>query len=251
MDYILQLLVSPEAWISLLTLTILEIVLGIDNIIFLSIVTGRLPPEQQKLARQIGLGLALVMRIILLCMIAWIAGLTAPIVTIMDHTVSWRDVILGAGGLFLLYKGTTEIHHTVEGEEDHSTRKATTFGSAIAQIIVLDMVFSLDSVITAVGMADHLPVMIAAVVIAIIVMLVASEPVSAFVNRHPSVKMLALSFIMLVGLSLCADAMHFHIPRGYLYFAIAFSLLVECLNLMASKKRAANIAARKAAGDGH
>lgn len=237
MDYILTLLQSPEAWISLLTLTLLEIVLGIDNIIFLSIITGRLPAHQQKLARKIGLGLALVMRIILLCMIAWIASLTAPLVTLWAHTISWRDVILGLGGLFLLYKGTTEIHHTVEGEDEHATHKSTTFFSAIVQIIILDMVFSLDSVITAVGMAEHLPVMIAAVVIAIIVMMVAAEPISAFVNRHPSVKMLALSFIMLVGVSLCADAMHFHIPRGYLYFAICFSLLVESLNLLATKKR--------------
>lgn len=238
MDYIMQLLVSPEAWISLLTLTILEIVLGIDNIIFLSIVTGRLPPEQQPLARRIGLLLALGMRVVLLCMIAWIASLKAPLFDIFGHAVSWRDVILGAGGLFLLYKGTTEIHHTVEGHDEGAARKPTTMFSAIIQIIILDMVFSLDSVITAVGMADHLPVMIAAVVIAIIVMMVASEPVSAFVNRHPSVKMLALSFIMLVGLSLCAESMHFHIPRGYLYFAIAFSLLVECLNLLAAKRRA-------------
>jgi predicted tellurium resistance membrane protein TerC len=166
---------------------------------------------------------------------------------VFDHGISWRDVILGAGGMFLLYKGTTEIHHTVEGEEEHGSRKATTFMSAIIQIIILDMVFSLDSVITAVGMADHLPVMIAAVVIAIGVMLVASEPVSAFVNRHPSVKMLALSFIMLVGLSLVADAAHFHIPRGYLYFAISFSLLVECLNLMTAK----NAAKKRAKGGGH
>ena len=180
----------------------------------------------------------------LLSMIAWIASLKEPFMHVFGHGVAWRDVILGAGGLFLLYKGTTEIHHTVEGHDDGSARKATTLFSAIVQIIILDMVFSLDSVITAVGMADHLPVMVAAVVIAIIVMLVASEPVSAFVNRHPSVKMLALSFIMLIGLSLLADAAHFHIPRGYLYFAISFSLIVECLNLMAGKKRARKLAAR-------
>ena len=244
---IMELLVSPEAWVSLLTLTVLEIVLGIDNIIFLSIITGRLPVHQQKMARRIGLALALLMRIALLSAIAWIASLKEPFIHLFDHGVSWRDVILGAGGLFLLYKGTTEIHHTVEGDEDHASRKATTFVSAIVQIIILDMVFSLDSVITAVGMADHLPVMIAAVVIAIGVMLVASEPVSAFVNRHPSVKMLALSFIMLVGLSLVADAAHFHIPRGYLYFAISFSLLVEVLNLMTAK----NAAKKKAQGGGH
>lgn len=243
---IMELLVSPEAWVSLLTLTVLEIVLGIDNIIFLSIITGRLPAHQQKMARRIGLALALLMRIALLSAIAWIASLKEPFFHLFDHGVSWRDVILGAGGLFLLYKGTTEIHHTVEGDEEHGTRKATTFVSAIVQIIVLDMVFSLDSVITAVGMADHLPVMIAAVVIAIGVMLVASEPVSAFVNRHPSVKMLALSFIMLVGLSLVADAAHFHIPRGYLYFAISFSLLVETLNLLTAKN-----AKKKAGGGGH
>jgi predicted tellurium resistance membrane protein TerC len=243
----MELLVSPEAWISLATLAVLEIVLGIDNIIFLSIITGRLPAHQQKMARRIGLVLALVMRIALLSMIAWIVSLKDPFMHIFGHGISWRDVILGSGGLFLLYKGTTEIHHSVEGHEEHGNRKATTFLSAIVQIIILDMVFSLDSVITAVGMADHLPVMIAAVVIAIIVMLVASEPISAFVNRHPSVKMLALSFIMLVGLSLVADAAHFHIPRGYLYFAISFSLLVECLNLVAAK----NAAKKKAASGGH
>ena len=247
---IMELLVSPEAWISLLTLTVLEIVLGIDNIIFLSIITGRLPAHQQKMARRIGLALALLMRIALLSAIAWIASLKEPFLDLFGHGVSWRDVILGAGGMFLLYKGTTEIHHTVEGAEEHGSRKATTFLSAIIQIIILDMVFSLDSVITAVGMADHLPVMIAAVVIAIGVMLVASEPVSAFVNRHPSVKMLALSFIMLVGLSLVADAAHFHIQRGYLYFAISFSLLVETLNLVAAKN-AAKKRAKAAGGEGH
>jgi predicted tellurium resistance membrane protein TerC len=243
-ESLFALLQSPEVWISLATLTLLEIILGIDNIIFISIVTSRLPAHQQALARRIGLSLALIMRIALLSMIAWIASLTTPVFSIFDHAVSWRDMIMGAGGLFLLYKGTTEIHHSVEGHDEHKNIKTMTFAAAIGQIIVLDAVFSLDSVITAVGMADHVPVMIAAVVISIVIMMIAANPVGDFVNNHPSVKMLALSFIMLVGLSLCAEALHFHIPRGYLYFAIAFSLAVETLNLMAQKRRARKIEAQ-------
>lgn len=225
-------------WTSLLTLTVLEIILGIDNVIFLSIVSSKLPEHQQKRARVIGLVLALGMRIVMLCGIAWIMGLTSVLFAIGDHEVSWRDIILGVGGLFLLYKGTHEIHNTVEGDEDHgATKKTAKFAAVILQIVILDLVFSLDSVITAVGMTHHLPVMIASVVIAIVIMMFASEPTSAFVQRHLSVKMLALSFLLLVGLALIADAMHFHIPRGYLYVAIAFSMGVECLNLLAQKNR--------------
>ena len=234
----LALLSDPNAWISLLTLTALEIVLGIDNIIFLAIVCSKLPAEQQDKARRIGLALALIMRIGLLASIAWIVSLSAPIVTIFGQGISWRDLILFGGGLFLIVKGTMETHHMMEGHgEGGPAPKTTTFTAAIGQIVVLDLVFSLDSVITAVGMADHLPVMIAAVVLAMIVMLFASKPVGDFVNAHPTVKMLALSFLLLVGVALVADAAHFHIPRGYLYFAIAFSAGVETLNLIAAKRR--------------
>lgn len=231
-------LFSPEILMSFLTLAVLEIILGIDNVIFLSIVSQKLPVAQQAKARFIGLALALLMRVALLFSIAWLAGLTAVVFEIGNHEVSWRDIILGAGGLFLLFKGTTEIHNTIEGEEDHHPgKKQATFSSVIMQIVVLDAVFSLDSVITAVGLTDHLNVMIAAVVVAIVVMMVASEPTSRFIEKHQSVKMLALSFLLLVGVALVADAMHFHIPRGYLYFAIAFSMGVETLNLMAAKYR--------------
>ncbi len=234
----LDLMTDPNAWASLLTLTILEIVLGIDNIIFLSIVTSKLPAGQQPMARRVGLALALIMRIILLSMVTWIAGLTTPLLTIMDHEISWRDLIMIGGGLFLIWKGTHEIHASVEGvEEDIKVSAKNGFAFIIMQIVMVDLVFSLDSVITAVGMSGELPIMIAAVVIAILVMLFASEPVSRFVNNHPTVKMLALSFILLVGVALIADGLHFHIPRGYLYFSIAFSLGVECLNLAAAKKR--------------
>ncbi len=233
----MELLSDPAVWASLLTLTVLEIVLGIDNIIFISIVSSRLPAEQQGKARTIGLMLALVMRIILLSMIAWIAKLTTPLFAVMGQEVSWRDLILILGGLFLLVKGTMEIHHSVEGDHEEQTDlKKVTFNGVLMQIVMLDIVFSLDSVITAIGMAEHLPVMIAAVVIAMAIMLFAAKPVSEFVNAHPTVKMLALSFLLLVGIALIADGLHFHIPRGYLYFAVAFSLGVECLNLWSKKK---------------
>lgn len=235
----MEALANPEIWIALATLTALELVLGIDNIIFISIVAARLPVEQQDHARRLGLGAALIMRLILLASIAWIVGLTQPIFTIFDHTVSWRDVIMLVGGLFLLAKGTWEIHHMMEGDDEERLASGATasFGGVITQIMILDIVFSLDSVITAVGMAQHLPVMIAAVVIAMGVMLVAAKPVGDFIHRHPTAKMLALSFLLLVGVALMADGLHFHIPRGYLYFAIAFSLLVEVLNLAAARRR--------------
>lgn len=229
---------SPEIWLSFLTLALLEVVLGIDNLVFLSVVTEHLPAHQAKRARRIGLFGALFMRILLLFGISIIIGLTAPILTVMDFTLSWRDLILGAGGLFLLYKGTHEIHAEVEGGHGQGkARAALGMGAAIVQIMILDMVFSLDSVITAVGMTDNLGVMIAAVSFAILVMLFAAEPVAAFIRQHPTTKMLALSFLLLIGVALVADAMHFHIPRGYLYFAIAFSVLVEVLNLMVQKRR--------------
>jgi predicted tellurium resistance membrane protein TerC len=240
----IEFLTSPEVLASLLTLTILEIVLGIDNIIFISIVAAKLPVEQQAKARMIGLSLALIMRLVLLSMIAWLASLTQTVFSVMGLDFSWRDIILVGGGLFLLVKGTMEIHHTVEGANDGgaSSLKQITFGAVISQIVVLDVVFSLDSVITAIGMTDQLPIMVAAVVIAMAVMLFAAKPVSEFVNAHPTVKMLALSFLILVGVALVADGFGHHIPRGYLYFAVAFSLGVECLNLWSQRNRAKKLA---------
>ncbi|MFZ5932130.1 MAG: TerC family protein [Pseudomonadota bacterium] len=232
---------DPLIWTSLITLTILEIVLGIDNLIFISVVSARLPVHQQARARRVGLSLALIFRIGLLASIVWIVGLTQPIFSVGDFDFSWRDAILFGGGLFLLAKGTMEIHATVEGEgDDHAAgggRMAVTFAGVIGQVIVLDIVFSLDSIITAVGMTQNLPVMIIAVVIAIIIMMLASEPVSNFIQRHPTTKMLALSFLLLVGMALVADGLHFHLPREYLYFAIAFSMSVEVLNLLAAGRR--------------
>lgn len=233
-----ELLADPQVWASLLTLTALEIVLGIDNIIFISIMAAKLPVHQQKKARQVGLALALITRLMLLASIAWVATLTQPLISLLGMDFSGRDLILIGGGLFLLAKGTMEIHHTVEGhEEEGKTPKVASFRGVVIQIMILDIVFSLDSVITAVGMSNHLPVMVAAVVIAMAVMLFASGPVGDFVNRHATVKMLALSFLLLVGVALVADGLGFHIPKGYLYFAIAFSALVEALNLLASARR--------------
>lgn len=227
-----------EVWASLLTLTALEVVLGIDNLVFLSIVAQRLPERQRLLAQRIGLIGALAMRIVFLSMIVWITGLVAPIFTIGDFALSWRDVILIAGGAFLIYKGTVEIHSAVEsnGEGPH-VGAATTMSAAITQIMLLDLVFSLDSIITAIGLTRFLPVMIAAVTIAIAVMMFAARPVSDFISRHPTTKMLALAFLLLIGVALVADGLHFHIPRGYIYFAIAFSLAVEALNLLAGRGR--------------
>ena len=233
----LDLLADPQVWMSLVTLTALEIVLGIDNLIFLSIVSGRLPVHQQRAARQIGLALALLGRLALLFSLTWIIGLTEPVLSIMGLDISWRDIVLLIGGLFLIVKGTMETHHMLEGHEQEAGIGTLTFGVAVAQIILLDIVFALDSIITAVGMTDLLPVMIIAVVIAMIIMLVAANPVGDFVNNHPTVKMLALTFLLLVGMALVADGLHFHIPRGYLYFAIAFSAAVEALNLLAARAR--------------
>lgn len=234
----IEMLTDPNLWAAFLTLAALEIVLGIDNIIFISIVTGKLPLHQQPRARQIGLSLALGMRVVMLLGISWIAGLTEPVMTVADFALSWRDIVLGLGGLFLLYKATGEIHETMEGDRDASGRVGTaTFSAIIFQVVLLDLVFSLDSVITAVGMTDNIPVMIAAVVVSILVMMFAATPVSAFVNRHPTVKMLALGFLLLIGVALIADALHYHIPRGYLYFAIGFSALMETLNLLASRAK--------------
>ncbi|HXW00828.1 MAG TPA: TerC family protein, partial [Anaerolineae bacterium] len=224
-------LTNPQIWIGLVTLTSLEIVLGIDNIIFISILAGKLPAEQQNKARQTGLALAMFIRIALLFSLSWIIGLTAPFFSVFGQEVSGRDIILILGGLFLLAKSTYEIHERLEGEEGHASAKvAASFWSVIVQILLLDIVFSLDSVITAVGMVDELPVMIAAVVIAVVIMLWAAKPVSEFVERHPTVKMLALSFLLLIGFSLVVEGLHQHIPKGYIYFAMGFSVFVEMLN---------------------
>lgn len=229
---------DPTIWASLLTLTLLEIVLGIDNVIFVSIVANRLPEHQRATARRVGLGAALALRLVFLSMIAWIVGLTEPIFQVEGFAVSWRDVILMAGGLFLIYKGTSEIHAAVEGEVEHeSGSKTAGFAAVIGQIVVLDLVFSIDSVVTAVGMAEHLWVMIVAVIVAMGVMISAAEPISAFINKHPTAKMLALAFLLLVGMALIADGLHFHVPRGYLYAAVGFSVIVEALNLLAKRKK--------------
>ncbi len=235
----IEILTDPAAWVSLLTLVVLEIVLGIDNLVFISIISQRVEPARQPLARRVGLLLALVTRIALLLALSWLIGLTAPLFSLLDQEWSWRDLILVGGGLFLLWKSTLEIHHEVEGREHQAEAnvKRAGFLAVVSQIAVLDIVFSLDSVLTAVGMADHVPVMVAAIVVAMAVMVFAAEPVSAFVERHPTVKMLALSFLLLIGVALIADGLHFHIPKGYLYFAVAFSMLVESLNLWRSKKQ--------------
>jgi predicted tellurium resistance membrane protein TerC len=241
---------DPQIWASLLTLTGLEIVLGIDNIVFIAILAGRLPEERRAQARRVGLALALITRLALLASIAWIIGLTDPLFELRGHPVSWRDIILIAGGLFLLYKGTREIHERLEGDEPHAVgaKAAASFGSVVAQIMVLDIVFSLDSVITAVGMANELWVMATAVVIAVVIMLAASGPLSAFVDRHPTVKMLALSFLLLIGMTLVADGAGFHLPKGYIYAAIAFSVAVEALNQLAARRRKRPAAAATPAG---
>ena len=231
---------DPQVWISLLTLTALEIVLGIDNVIFISILAGKLPAEQQAKARQTGLLLALFTRVLLLCGIAWLVKLTAPLFAVFGHAVSGRDLILLVGGLFLIAKSTFEIHEKLEGEEGGEVSpKAVSFTSIVVQILLLDVVFSLDSVITAVGMARHLWVMITAVVLAIGVMLFFAGAISRFVHRHPTLKMLALSFLLLIGVALVAESMHQAIPKGYLYFAMAFSFGVEMLNLRLRAKEAA------------
>jgi predicted tellurium resistance membrane protein TerC len=235
----MELLASPEAWVALLTLTALEIVLGIDNVIFISVIVSRIPPEQAKRARQIGLLLALLFRIILLSVLVWLIGLTEPVVTVRDVELSWRDIILIAGGAFLIAKATHEIHAEVEashGEPD-TEPKASVFFWAIMQIIVIDMVFSLDSIITAIGMVQDLEIMIAAVVIACVIMYVSSGPVAKFVADHPTTKMLALAFLVLIGVALVADGFKFHIPRGYIYFAIVFAAAVELFNVLAGRNR--------------
>lgn len=235
----IEILSSPENWASLLTLTVLEIVLGVDNLIFLSILASRLPKEKQKLGRRLGLAAALITRLALLGSIAWIVTLNEPFTRIQGVPISWRDLILLAGGLFLIAKSTLEIHHAVEGGAEHSTASVVAPGlmMTVVQIGIIDIIFSLDTVMTAVGMSDHFEIMATAVLIAVGVMIFSAETVGEFVDEHPTIKMLALSFLILIGVSLVADGMHFHIPKAYLYFAVAFSIGVEALNLWAAKRR--------------
>ncbi len=233
----MEFLTDPAVWLAFATLTALEIVLGIDNIIFISILVGRLPEHQRARGRTIGLSLAMLTRILLLLSITWVMGLSAELFAIFGRGVSGRDLILIGGGLFLLAKSTMEIHHSLEGEEkDQDVKGGATFLGVITQIAIIDIVFSLDSVITAVGMADHVQVMIAAVVVAVIMMMVMAGPISDFVDRHPTIKMLALSFLILIGMALIGEGFGFHIPKGYIYFAMAFSVAVEILNMRLRKK---------------
>lgn len=229
---------DPQVWMALVTLSALEIVLGIDNIIFISIQASKLPADQREKARLVGLGLAMFIRIALLFSLTWLMGLTAPLFTVLGNEISGRDLILICGGLFLLWKSTMEIHEKLEGEEEVSaSRVGTTFGAVLVQILLLDIVFSLDSIITALGMASQLAVMVAAVVIAVGFMMLFSGKISAFVEKHPTIKMLALSFLLLIGVALIGDGLDMHIPKGYIYFAMAFSVMVEMLNLKLGRSK--------------
>ncbi len=245
-------ILTADGLLALATLTFLEIVLGVDNVIFISILSSKLPEAQQSKARRVGLAAAMVMRILLLMSIAWVIGLTEPFFTVLGQGISGRDLILLGGGLFLLGKATLEIHDGLEGEEGHRTAKvAPSFGAVIAQIMVLDIVFSLDSVITAVGMAEELSIMVLAVVLAVGVMMFSAEPISAFVHRHPTVKMLALSFLLLIGLALIGDAFEVHIPKGYIYFAMGFSVFVEMINMRVRRRAPEPVHLRHPYTDGH
>lgn len=234
----MEIFLHADAWIALLTLTFLEIVLGIDNIIFISIVAGKLPKEQQRKARTIGLALALIVRVGLLFGISWLIGLTDPIITIKEFALSWRDLILVAGGLFLIAKSTSEIHHKVEGDEEEAgvKTKVTTFGAALIQIVLLDIIFSFDSILTAVGLTDQIILMVIAVILSILVMMIFAGKISDFINNHPTLQVLALSFLILIGFMLGIEALHFHVPKGYIYFAVFFSLVVEVINIRMRKK---------------
>ncbi|MBB4816259.1 putative tellurium resistance membrane protein TerC [Pseudomonas rhodesiae] len=249
MDYLVQLAASPTAWIALATLIVMEIVLGIDNLIFISILTNKLPEKHRAKARRIGISMALVLRLGLLSTIAFIVQLTAPVFEVFGQAFSWKDMILIAGGLFLVWKATTEIHHSMdpEPEEKESTSNAVTIGfaAAIGQILLLDLVFSIDSIITAVGMTEHLPIMIIAVVTSVIVMLVAAEPLAKFINDNPTVVMLALGFLIMIGMTLIAEGYGAHVPKGYVYAAMAFSAAIECLNIARRNRHKRLLAARQ------
>ncbi|EFQ64293.1 MULTISPECIES: TerC family protein [Pseudomonas] len=249
MDYLLQLAASPTAWIALATLIVMEIVLGIDNLIFISILTNKLPEQHRAKARRIGISMALVLRLGLLSTIAFIVQLTTPVFEVFGQAFSWKDMILIAGGLFLVWKATTEIHHSMdpEPEEKTSTSNVVTIGfaAAIGQILLLDLVFSIDSIITAVGMTEHLPIMIIAVVTSVIVMLVAAEPLAKFINDNPTVVMLALGFLIMIGMTLIAEGFGAHVPKGYVYAAMAFSAAIECLNIARRNRHKRLLAARQ------
>jgi len=248
MQDILLLMQDPTAWIALITLIVMEVVLGIDNLIFISILTNKLPAEHREKARRVGIGLALVMRLALLGTIAWIVQLTTPVFEAFGHGFSWKDMILIAGGLFLVWKATKEIHHNVDpadhDEDFIASSVATGFGAAIGQILLLDLVFSVDSIITAVGMTPHLPIMVVAVVVAVTVMLVASGPLARFIEKNPTIVMLALAFLLMIGTTLIAEGMGLHVPKGYVYAAMAFSALVEVLNMLSRSKRQRDRAAK-------
>jgi predicted tellurium resistance membrane protein TerC len=237
---IVDLLASPEAWIALITLIVMEVVLGIDNLIFISILTNKLPPENRGMARKVGLSAALIMRLALLSVIAWIVTLTTPVFTAFDHGFSWKDMILIAGGLFLVWKATREIHHSVD-PDDHKEDMVggATMGvtAAVAQILLLDLVFSIDSIITAVGMTDHLPIMITAVIVAVGCMFLAAKPLADFIDKNPTIVMLALGFLLMIGMVLIADGFGMHVPKGYVYAAMGFSAFVEILNTFARRRR--------------
>jgi predicted tellurium resistance membrane protein TerC len=241
MDSLIQLFSDPAVWIALVTLVVMEVVLGIDNLIFISILSNKLPEHEREKARRMGIGAALIMRLALLGTVAWIVKLSDPVFTVFGNGISWRDMILIAGGIFLIWKATKEIHHTVSpGGEDgvmDTSAKTLTMGAAVAQILVLDLVFSVDSIITAVGMTPHVPIMVIAVLVSVTVMLVAATPLSNFVQANPTVVMLALAFLILIGTTLIAEGLGAHVPKGYVYFAMAFSAGVEALNIFARKRR--------------
>jgi predicted tellurium resistance membrane protein TerC len=241
MDYLMDLFTSPAAWAALATLIVMEVVLGIDNLIFISILTNKLPPEHQTKARRLGIGMALLLRLGLLSTVAFIVTLTTPVFEIAGHGFSWKDMILIAGGLFLLWKATSEIHHSVDpgAQADAKVSSKVTIGlaSAIGQILMLDLVFSIDSIITAVGMTEHLPIMVIAVIVAVLVMLLAAEPLAKFINANPTVVMLALGFLIMIGMTLIAEGFGAHVPKGYIYTAMAFSAAIECLNLWARRRK--------------
>jgi len=241
MEYLLELAVSPTAWIALLTLIVMEVVLGIDNLIFISILTNKLPAQFRTKARRIGIGMALILRLGLLGPIAYIVKLTAPVIEVFGQAFSWKDMILIAGGLFLVWKATTEIHHSMDPQEKEAegqnSRVSLGFAAAIGQILMLDLVFSIDSIITAVGMTEHLPIMVIAVIVAVAVMLLASEPLARFINDNPTVVMLALGFLIMIGMTLIAEGFGAHVPKGYVYAAMTFSAVIEGLNMLARRVR--------------
>ena len=247
MEYLLELAASPTAWVALATLIVMEIVLGIDNLIFISILTNKLPEQHRQKARRIGIGMALILRLALLSTIAFIVQLTEPVIDILGHAFSWKDMILIAGGLFLLWKATTEIHHSMDPAPEDPTSATSTvtlgFAAAIGQILLLDMVFSIDSIITAVGMTEHLPIMIIAVVVSVLVMLLAADPLAKFINDNPTVVMLALGFLIMIGMTLIAEGFGAHVPKGYVYAAMAFSATIEGLNMLSRRAKQRRVAA--------